>query len=73
MAAVAGGAGGQPPYLHVGGSQDDVKAATHWVVADIATQVPARVARSTVNRPGKHWKLARGFGYRSCCCVGTDC
>ncbi len=53
MAAVAGGAGGQPPYLHAAGSQDDVKAATHWVVADIATQVPERVARSIVNRSDK--------------------
>jgi hypothetical protein len=38
LAAVAG-PGGQPPYLHAAGSGDDVKAATHWVAADLASKV----------------------------------
>ena len=29
----------QAPYLHAPGSQDDVKAATHWVVADVTDAV----------------------------------
>ena len=38
LAAVAGPSN-QPPYLHAAGSGDDVKAATHWVAADLASKV----------------------------------
>lgn len=38
LAAVAGPSN-QPPYLHAAGSSDDVKAATHWVAADLAAKV----------------------------------
>ena len=38
LAAVSGPSE-QPPYLHATGSGDAVKAATHWVAADLASEV----------------------------------
>lgn len=39
LASVAAPSGSQPPYLHTAGSGEEVKAATHWVAADLASQV----------------------------------